>query len=205
MNKVITGLVCAAYLVAPACTTVEIATKQTSAHITENAQKARDAVQLSAKTLLYVFSREKWSAAHDTGIRQSAANILLRGLKKDTAPDDNVTAYIQRVASTQDVTSDIVKAQQHVDTITLQAQVLLAENPDLKNVKSELDALEKALISSRQAELTFSQAIKAKAYGADNDSAPYLEAYKSSVDGLRVATDAFGGVMRGDLDLSTTG
>lgn len=205
MNKFSAGVVCLALLGMPACTTVQIAKQQASEQISTTASVTREALQRSVTTLLHVFSKEKWSADSSRSQNQTAANILLEGFKDDAPAESNTDAYIRSIGSSKDVTADIIKAQQHVETITSQARTLLAETSPSAKIKSDLNALEKALISSRQAETTFMKALKAQSFDLSGESGRYLEAYIASVEDLKATTDAFGGMMRGDLEDSISG
>jgi len=74
------------------------------------------------------------------------------------------------------VKADIFTAQKRVRGLADDAVVTLAADPDAKALRKDLRALEKALLSAREAEITFSAALTAK--GIDTpatDMRDYLE------------------------------
>ncbi len=181
-----------------ACTTVHIVEDDSPSPISATVSKARSAIIHTSKVLCNVFSDKNW-AQENVGETQSAASILMQGLKKTSLSESNVDLYVRSVSSVSEVEADITLARAHVEGLSTEARSLISDNPDIDDVREELKRLEEALIVSRQAELTFNTAIAAISgeHAAQHNST--LSHYIGSVDGLRSVTDVYGAYMRGDL------
>lgn len=190
------GIVClAAMLALPACATVEIAAGETPVAQAEIApSKARIEMRRSAKTLSYKFAQNGWTAKTSRDDSQSAANILLRGLKSKATSPDVTKAYIAKTVSAADVLRDVNAAQAQVIIVTDMAQDFLSSNPDALNVRKDLKLLEKAMVSARKAEMTFAKALIAK---GETNSEARLQSLGKAITALRDVTDAYGARQRG--------
>lgn len=176
------------------CATVDLANVGgTSSAQTASSNKAEkvNVVQLAASKLYAAFATEGWVANKNRKRVQSAASVLLRGLDSDSA-DGALTDYANSAASTRQIRSDILTAQQYVSQTTKAAEVYLAMAPDETNLREELASLQKALIASREAELVFKDVLD----GANVSNDTLWKDYGLSVDALRDITDAFGDRVR---------
>lgn len=185
--KFIGSALIATALLMPACATVEIASGD-SAPVVKVAE-LEDSVTLrrSAKTLAYTFSKNGWSQQSVSAKAQSAANILLRGMKGDKSPAPNPRKAYSESQTLEEVKADIVQAKAMVESIADKGYIFLSQNPDHIRVRRDLSALEKALAAARQAEMTFAAALEDK-----SGNATAVLDFTQSVDRLRTVTDAFG-------------
>jgi hypothetical protein len=177
----------------PACATVEIA--QGSEPVAVASADSAECITLrrSAKTLSYVFAQNGWSHSAVHSKAQSAASVLLRGMKAKIGGSNAIDAYITKTSLTA-MRADIKTARDHIETTAGQALIVLsAANLDENhNVRRDLAALETALLSARQAEMTFERALSSKSM-----SSTALDELTLSIDSLRAVTDAFGERRRG--------
>ncbi len=177
----------------PACATVEIA--QGNAPVAIASAEGAECITLrrSAKKLSYVFAQNGWSHSVVHSKAQSAASVLLRGMKDRIKGASAADDYIAKTTMTA-MKADIRAARELVETTTGQALIVLsAANVDENhNVRRDLAALETALLSARQAEMTFERALTSKSM-----SSASLDELGLSIDSLRAVTDAFGERRRG--------
>jgi len=145
-------------------------------------------VQRAASKLYAAFSSKGFVAKDSRKRMQSAATILLKGLE-DRDVTDREISYADNASNPAIVLSDIRLAARHVDQTTKAAEVYLAMAPAEISIRPELNSLEKALLSSREAETIFEEALVNS--GAVN-SATELENYSISVRELTDVTNAFG-------------
>ncbi len=188
MKSVLITAVLTAGLGLGGCATVEI--MPGASETTAQASDSRDrlALRRSAKLLSYDFAQNGWTQTKP-GTAQSAAGVLLSGLKAKKKAPDTRAVYIARMSSAAAVSADITAAQRRVRDLADMAVVTLAADPDAKGIKKDLRAMEKALLSAREAEITFSAALKAK---TAEETSPQMADYLASVDALRSVTDALG-------------
>lgn len=153
----------------------------------------RTLVKTSARRLTSVFSKEGWSAIAEDGV-QSAASVLLWGKRKAQDITDPVARYLERRSERREVVEDMEQARRLVIDADIAAQDLLRDNPEATELRSELGALEDALLSARQAEHMFEKAMVKLGIEADHKS--YRE-FVESVDNLKLTTDLYGQRVRG--------
>lgn len=192
MKRLAIGLVLAVTL--SACATVEMAPVQSGTLMSQSEIQDRSAVKLSARKLSSVFSTEGWSRINPSNRSQSAVNILVRGLKKTGKVIDPVRNYLTRRSESDMITADISRADEYVVATTISAREFLKNNPSAADVGSELSDLETALLSARQAEAMFQQALAEKGVSGNSLDMARLS---TSVDQLRDVTDAYGVRLRG--------
>lgn len=165
------------------CATVnmsEIAVPQTA----KAEAPAEKNIVLRAATKLYNALTNRGFVAKDSGERvQSAANILLEGLKERDVTVDSVDYAAQNYPKAT-VEADIRYAARQVSQTTKAAEVYLEIADTDQNMREELQSLEKALLAARDASTVFSQSID-----AENSELLYLD---SELDGLTRITDRFG-------------
>lgn len=118
----------------------------------------------------------------------------MRGLKKTGKVIDPVRNYLTRRSESDMITADISRADEYVVATTISAREFLRNNPSATDVGSELSDLETALLSARQAEAMFQQALAEK--GVSENSLD-MARLSTSVDQLRDVTDAYGIRLRG--------
>jgi len=192
MKRLATGLIIA--LTLSACATVEMAPMQPGTLMSQSEMQDRSAVKLSARKLSSVFSTEGWSRINPSEKSQSAVNILVRGLKKTGKVIDPVRNYLLRRSDSDLITADIKRADEYVVSTTQTAREFLQNNPNATDIGAELSNLETALLSARQAEMVFKEALIAKGLSADNSD---LTRLTTSIDDLRDVTNAYGTRLRG--------
>lgn len=147
--------------------------------------KATDALQDYVKA-------QNWGKTSTKERFKSAAGVLLRGLKKedqDTSKDDVETNAITLTS----LRADILEIGKHVAKTVKAAEIYLEVASDDADLKPELKALEKALMSSRRAEIWFEKSLSK--YEPINAEAE-LSSYAASVDSLRVSANAYGDRVR---------
>lgn len=177
-----------------ACATVEMAPVQSGTFMSQAEVQDRSEVKMSARKLSSVFSTEGWSRMNPGTKTQSAVNILVRGFKKTGDVIDPVRNYLSRRSEAQMIVEDIERANDYVMVTNDKAKLFLLNNPNAIDIRAELSDLETALLSARQAELVFRDALKEKNLAVDNDA---MKKLTHSVDALRDTTDAFGVRLRG--------
>ncbi|WP_017930778.1 hypothetical protein [Robiginitomaculum antarcticum] len=177
-----------------ACATVEMAPVQSGSLMSQAEVQDRSEVKMSARKLSSVFSTEGWSRINPTNKAQSAVNILVRGLKKTGEVVDPVRNYLSRRSEEQMIVEDIDRANDYVTMTNDTAKLFLLNNPSATDIVSELSDLETALLSARQAEAVFRDALKTQSLPLDHES---MMSLTRSVDSLRDTTDIFGSRLRG--------
>ena len=189
MKPALTIAVLTAGLCLGGCATVEImpGANEIPAAVADSTDRL--ALRRSAKMLSYDFAQNGWCQVKASGTVQNAAGVLLRGLKPKEDGPDTRALYASRMPSSAAIKADILTAQSRVRGLADEAVTTLAADPDAKALRKDLRAMEKALLSAREAELTFTAALKAK--GIDTPSAAMSD-YLTSVDALRSVTDALG-------------
>jgi len=119
-------------------------------------------IVLRAATKLYNALTNRGFVANDSGERvQSAANILLNGLKARDVTVDSVD-YAAQNHPKATVEADIRYAARQVSQTTKAAEVYLEIAETDRNMREELQSLEKALLAARDASNVFSQSIDAE-------------------------------------------
>lgn len=186
------ALLTAFCVVMTGCATVDLANMTApTASAAEAKVEKTNVVKRAASKLYAAFTTKGWVTKISRKRVQSAASVLLRGLDSESE-DGPLNGYAANAGSLADIKSDIYTAQQHVEQTTKAAEVYLEISPDAANLREELASLQKALITSRQAELVFASAIEARSTNDDTT----LREYSQTVDRLRDVTDAFGDRVR---------
>lgn len=175
------------------CATVDLAnvggTK--TATVSSDQSDRGNVVERAASKLYTAFTSQGWVQNKSRKRVQSTASVLLRGL--DTSSGESpLSDYAQKSLSLSQMRQDIKAAENHVNQTTKAAEVYLAMAADQANLREELASLQKALISSREAELVFKDALPEEHPELD----PVFQSYVAAVDALRDVTDAFGDRVR---------
>lgn len=196
---VLTAVLCAA--LTSACTTVEITNTAPSTALVSKPSMDSTLLKRTASRLTSFFHTKGWCPDDGMVKKQSAAQILLEGLK--SGEDRNITLpdYDTANATPATLISDIKMAHSHVDQTTTLARRVLTAEPSDATLRDELTLLETALISARQAEDTFSRAL----HDRNMSGVATFDSYTNSVNDLRAVTDAFGNKLRGKSPLDTNG
>lgn len=189
MRYIVSTAILTAGLVLSGCATVEMIPGQTAGSEVTVDSADRLALRRSAKTLAYDFSRKGWAVQKDAASAQSAASVLLSGMKTKADGPSAQDIYITKAASVSAVKADIRAAEIQVRDLADMAVTVLAANPDAGALRKDLRAMETALLSARKAEMTFEGALKAK---TGDKSDPAIEDLLSAIDALRTVTDAIG-------------
>lgn len=179
----------------PACTTVEITNAGQPAPIAHKYSKDSTLLKRTAARMTSLFETKGWCDVRDEQTHQTAAQILLEGLKSGDDLAVTTRDYASGYIAPSELLTDIKVASSHVEQTTVLARKVLTENLEDQTVSAELSALEKALIAARQAEDTFRSALEMH----DMTSTSAFNSYSENVDDLRAVTDAFGYRMRGSV------
>lgn len=187
--------------VASGCATVDFANVGgESAEQTASVRQDNKAnvVERAASKLYGAFAAQGWVVNKKRKSVQSAASVLLRGLDRESV-DGPLSAYAENSHSLAEIHADMTTAKDFVLQANKAAEVFLAMAPDDTNLRKELASLQKALISSREAELVFKLALK----DAGFDSDEIWNDYSRTVDALRDVTDAYGDRVRAGRTLTS--
>ncbi len=120
---------------------------------------------------------------------QSAASILLNGLQERDLASQDVDYATQQLPRAV-VIADVTYATEHVRRATNAAEVYFEMSDGERKLRKELDSLEAALLSSREASSAFEKVI-----GAD---ATELRELNVEISRLKAVTDKFGQRVRTD-------
>lgn len=168
---------------ATGCTTVNVAEIATPAAAAKVEVPAEKNIVLRAASKLYAAFRSKGFVAKTSREKlQSAASILLNGLEERALTSD--TDYAAQNYSKSVVMEDIIFATQHVSRTANAAEIYFELSESGKKLREELGSLESALLSSREASLSFESVV-------GTESAEF-QTLKSEVDRLKRVTDQFG-------------
>jgi len=176
-----------------ACATVDLNDVATQNGATAAKVADVNVVQRAASKLYTAFSNRGFVAKDSRKKVQSATRVLLKGLETTNVSVSSEKDYVTMASDSQTVLADIRMASNHVEQTTKAAEVYIVMAPAEKSLRKELVSLEKALISSREAETVFEDALIKIEGSADNSD---YAAFKLSVDELRDATNAFGDRVR---------
>ena len=183
------------------CATVEIAAGKAPTAQATHTSEARTLMRRKAKTLRYVFAQKGWSPKI-SNTAQSAASVLLEGLKPSAIKADNAKDYILKTSSRDAVLADVELAEAYARETAAQAFSYLNANPDVSNVRTDLKLLEDALMSARQAEMTFEKALNSK---GDANPADAMTGFNQAVESLKSITNSYGVRQRGGAATGVTG
>jgi len=172
----------AAAMLVTGCATVDMTELATPAAAKVEAPAEKNIVLRAANKLYAAFRSKGFVAKTSRKKMQSAASLLLNGLEQRELTTD--TNYSAQPHSRAVVMDDIAFATQHVRRTANAAEVYFELSEGRKKLREELGSLENALLSSREASLTFEKIV-----GADSVE---FQMFKAEVDRLKRATDKFG-------------
>lgn len=173
------------------CATVDIADVASGGQVqTVEVASEKNVVIKATDALDQNFKNKGWVQAPAVERFRSAANVLLRGKKKEDAHTDSVyvasnSKHVTLIALRQ----HILEAGKDVAKTVKAAEIYLDMSEVQADLKPELKALETAYMSSRRAEDWFEKSLK-KIDGADVETE--LSAFAASVDRLRESTNQYG-------------
>lgn len=166
-----------------ACSTVDLTQVAVSNQIPQQIEKPqKNVVERASKKLTDTFAANHWSRAQAKFKPQTAASVLLNGLKKETR--SNVNTY-----SGTTLERDLEQAKSLVIQTKTAAEIYLAMAEVSADISNELACLESALLSARQAQSNFQNYVKTK---SRLKHTPALQAYEGAVSDLQSVTDVFG-------------
>lgn len=172
----------AAAMIATGCATVDMT--EMAAPVAAKAEApAEKNIVLRAASKLYAAFRSKGFVAKTSRKKmQSAASILLNGLEERELTTE--AAYEARDLPRITVIEDIAYATDHIRRTTNAAEVYFELSEGRKKLRDELESLEQALLSSREAAASFEAVV-----GAESVE---LRALNTEMERLKSVTDAFG-------------
>jgi len=147
-----------------------------------DAPEEQNIVLKAASKLYAAFQSKGFVAKTSREKMQSAASILLNGLEERVLTSD--TDYASQDYSYDVVMEDITFATQHVHRTANAAEIYFELSESGKKLREELAGLENALLSSREASVSFESVVGAQ-------SAEF-QTLKYEVDRLKRITDEFG-------------
>lgn len=164
------------------CTTVDM-TEMASPIAAKAEAPAEKNIVLRAASKLYAAFRSKGFVAKKSRKNmQSAASILLNGLEeRELTSDDN---YKTRDLPRSVVLEDITHATQHVRRTANAAEIYFEMSDGKQKLRDELGSLEEALLSSREAVVSFETVV-----GTEISELNILNA---EIERLKRVTDSFG-------------
>ena len=172
-----------------ACATVDV----TAIGATDNAAQVEtveqkgNVITRAVMRLQDVFINKGWHEDRSRKQVQSAASILLNGLKETSA---DTPRLINASSNTAMLRDDIKTASYHISQTTKAAEVYMDVASSDADLKPELKQLQKALRLSEEAQVKFQGEAVAVNLVAD------IEKLSNEIESLRVITDDFGNVVR---------
>ncbi|MEE9273241.1 MAG: hypothetical protein V3U57_08255 [Robiginitomaculum sp.] len=169
----------------PACTTVDLSQVVTN-------QQARvkpstptvNIVEKTSSALTAICRKKGWSGAKTEKPTQSAASVLLNGMKTETPQ----YSAIQSVSS-QKLLGDILQVNIRVEQATKAAEVFLVTADMTQILNDELSQLEVALLTVKQAHGQLGKRITLDSNSELTNAFTTLE---TSISALRKVTDDYG-------------
>ena len=171
------------------CTTVDLS--QIAIEQTKTVSKAPDLniVERASHSLTSQFRTKGWSKSGPDEKTKTATNVLLNGIRTD---EHNAQQHVVTISREQ-LGNDLIEANKQVVQATKAAEVFLAMAEGNTGLDSELAQLERALLSSREAESHFNKVIEITG-GFMNRRR--LKSLSKSVNNLKIVTDAYGDRIR---------
>lgn len=192
--KSIAAIALTAVLSLGACATVDMTPEQ-SGQVQVTVDSAdRLELRRSAKMLSYEFGQNGWIEKADAKSSQSAASILLSGIKAKIPAPKTKDIYVANAVSADSVRGDIYEAGRDIRALADLAVSVLAADPDASALRKDLRAMETALLAAREAEMTFSAALIARGV---SDTSGDMRELSAAIEALKVVTDSLGERQRG--------
>lgn len=188
-------IICSAIVWLPACATVDLSNMAGGEPLQQLAPEKENVVLRSAGALFSAFTEKGWTKAPDPEPLNKAASILLRGLKASPVTTQSITDGDS--PNSQILQADLTLASAHVSQTLKSADVYLSMAEPEADLRSELRALEKALLACRKAEVLFEE-------GRAIHLIDSLETLSSDVDALRDITNIYGERVRALVPITGT-
>jgi len=186
----LTALACFATFSLSACATVDvtaIGSPDSEVAQLETVEQKGNVITRAVMRLQSVFIDKGWHEDRSRENVQSAANILLNGLKETTSSSPKL---INASSNTNMLLDDIKTASYHISQTTKAAEVYMDVASSDADLKPELKQLEKALRLSEEAHGKFQNQVVAVNLVSE------MELLSNEIELLRVITDDFGDVVR---------
>ena len=169
-------------IVATGCATVDM-TEMAIPSAAKAEAPAEQNIVLRAASKLYAAFRSKGFVANTSRKKmQSAASILLNGLEERELTSD--VNYAEQYLPRAVVIEDIAYAREYVRRTADAAEIYFDMSEGKSKLREELDGLEQALLSSREAAASFEDVV-----GLDSSE---LRNLNVEVERLKSVTDNFG-------------
>lgn len=172
----------AAAMLATGCATVDMTEMAVPVAAKAEAPSEKNIVVRAANKLYAAFRSKGFVAKTSRKKMQSAASILLNGLEERELTSD--VDYAAQNLPRSVVIADIVYATEQVQRTANAAEVYFDISEKDWKLRKELGSLESALLSSREASVSFEKVV-----GAENSE---LQNLNEQVDRLKKVTDDFG-------------
>jgi len=186
----LTALACFTTFSLSACATVDvtaIGSPDSEVAQLETVEQKGNVITRAVMRLQSVFIDKGWHEDRSRENVQSAANILLNGLKETTSSSPKP---INASSNANMLLDDIKTASYHISQTTKAAEVYMDVASSDADLKPELKQLEKALRLSEEAHGKFQNQVVAVNLVSE------MELLSNEIELLRVITDDFGDVVR---------
>lgn len=171
-----------AAMLATGCATVDMTEMAVPVGAKAEAPAEKNIVLRAASKLYAAFQSKGFVEKTSRKKMQSAASILLNGLEERELTSDVDYAAQQLPRSV--VIADIEYAANHVRRTANAAEIYFDMSEQDRKLRKELESLEEALLSSREAAMSFDKVI-----GAENQE---LKTLNVEIERLKSVTDNFG-------------
>jgi hypothetical protein len=170
-------------LLASGCATVDMTEMAVPVSAKAETTSEKNIVVRAANKLYAAFRNKGFVPKTSRKKMQSAASILLNGLEeRDLASDD--VDYASQGLPRSVVIADITFATRHVRRTTDAAKIYFEMTDGTRKLRTELDSLEAALLSSREASAAFEKIIE--------PNSVELRELKREISDLTAVTNDFG-------------
>ncbi|MEP1230291.1 MAG: hypothetical protein ABJG88_06415 [Litorimonas sp.] len=178
------------------CATINLNEVGRPAQASLSVEKDLNIVQRAAASLSAVFVDRGFVAKTSRKRLQSAASVLLNGMKDKQIIDTDTADvnYGSISKSTTVILEDAEYARSYIDRTVAAAEIYLEIVPTERDLRKELTSLEKALLASTEAQDVFTTALKEQSGQVTADN--HMVIFGQSVSNLRNITDEFGSRVR---------
>lgn len=177
-----------------ACTTVDLSQVSFEKTQQPSSVHAQNVVERASKTMVALFESRGWCKTSPKEKTQTAASVLLNGMDMDA----QTPSLTMSVSATQ-LSKDLGVANDHVKQTTKAAEVFLATAEEIAELGQELSLLEAALLSAREAEHGFEDAMILSTKSLSERHQSEFEDLQFSIKQLKTVTDAYGERMRAQI------
>ena len=171
------------------CTTVDLSQVAIEQPKTVLQAPSLNIVERASYSLTSQFRSKGWSMSGPDEKTKTATNVLLHGISDDKHNEQQHVITISR----SQLGDDLIEANKQIVQATKAAEVFLAMADNAVGLDNELAQLERALLSSREAESHFSKAVEISGGFLIRRK---LNTLSKSVNNLKMVTDAYGDRIR---------